>query len=340
MAARNLDSDVMASCRAGAANRCRLRKPRRARQERRSGRRDRNTTGRRRVLRTHHCRARYRVAATSRAGARSAERLEQDLAAARRDVETQTALTAKTVEETARVKQAAQSGAAELQNSLQQERERAERLEQDLATARSRNAGSAGGQGEEAARTRQTAERDSTAVRNSLQQERARAEWLERDLALAQGVAPTIGPIGRNKPVEEGANPIVDRAPAEGARGDAQPNSEEAAVAAGLIGRTSALLRQGRYRARRGLCRTAPSRWAAPRRVSRSQKPMIHSCQMGNIWDARRCDQSARSLCEGRRRWNPGGECLSRGAASVAPMLCFSTLLQKGDLPKGLPPKG
>jgi hypothetical protein len=85
-------------------------------------------------------------------------------------------------------------------------------------------------------------------VRNSLQQERARAEWLERDIALAQGVAPnvvTIGPIARNKPVEEGANPIADRAPAAGARGDAQPNSEEAAVAAGLIGRTSALLRQG-----------------------------------------------------------------------------------------------
>ena len=63
-----------------------------------------------------------------------AERLEQDLAAARRDVETQAALTAKAVEETARMKQAAQSGAAELQKSLQPERERFVRLEQDRAT--------------------------------------------------------------------------------------------------------------------------------------------------------------------------------------------------------------
>jgi hypothetical protein len=48
-----------------------------------------------------------------------AEPLEQDLAAVRRDVETQAALTAKAVEETARMKQAAQSGATELQKSLQ-----------------------------------------------------------------------------------------------------------------------------------------------------------------------------------------------------------------------------
>jgi hypothetical protein len=287
-----------------------------------------------------------------------AEQLEQDLAAARRDVETQTALTAEAVEETVRVKQAAQSGAAELQKSLQQERERAERLEQDLAAARrdletqTALAGKAGDESsrlkqsaesevaelrrsmqkehdraealahdlslarseiyayqaqaskagdeaaelreqadaspasasrksaqdardraerleqdlatarrdletqaalaakasEEAARARQTAERDSAALRSSLQQERARAERLERNLALAQRVAPnvvTIGPIARDKPVEEGANPIADRAPAAGARGDAQPNSEEAAVAAGLVARASALLRQG-----------------------------------------------------------------------------------------------
>ena len=63
-----------------------------------------------------------------------AERLEQDLAAARRDVEAQAALTAKAVQEIARMKQAAQSGATELQASPQQERERFARLEQDRAT--------------------------------------------------------------------------------------------------------------------------------------------------------------------------------------------------------------
>jgi len=283
-----------------------------------------------------------------------AERLEQDLAAARRDVETQSALLARAVEETARVRQAAQSNAAELQNSLQQDRARAERLERDLAaaqrdvetqTALAAKAGDksslakqtaesevaelrrsmqkerdradalardlslarsetyahearaskasdevaelreqasassasvlrksaqeardraeqleqdlvtarrdletqaalAAKASEEVARTRQTAERDSTALRSSLQQERARAERFDRDLALAQGATPnvvTIGSVARDKPVEEGANPIA----ASGARGNTQPKSEEAAAAAGLVARASALLRQG-----------------------------------------------------------------------------------------------
>src|SRR5262249_50868416 len=51
-------------------------------------------------------------------------RLEQDLAAARRDVESQTALATKAGEEASRLKQASESGAAELPITLQQERER------------------------------------------------------------------------------------------------------------------------------------------------------------------------------------------------------------------------
>ncbi|WP_375783748.1 hypothetical protein ACE10Z_28625 [Bradyrhizobium sp. Pha-3] len=64
-----------------------------------------------------------------------AEKLEQGLAAARRDLEVQTALTNKAVEDAARVKQAAQ-GSAGGQDALQQARDRAGRLEQDLAAAR------------------------------------------------------------------------------------------------------------------------------------------------------------------------------------------------------------
>src|SRR5256886_1923235 len=64
------------------------------------------------------------------------ERLEQHLAAARRDVETQTALAEKAGEEASRLKQASESSEAELQKSLQQERERSARLEQDLAATR------------------------------------------------------------------------------------------------------------------------------------------------------------------------------------------------------------
>src|SRR5439155_15457456 len=68
--------------------------------------------------------------------------LAQDLGAARREVETQKALAAKAVEEASRLKeasrpnQAGESGAAELQAFLQEERERSARLEQDLAAAR------------------------------------------------------------------------------------------------------------------------------------------------------------------------------------------------------------
>src|SRR6516164_2637901 len=70
-----------------------------------------------------------------RAAAELQKSLEQDVAAARRDVETQTALATKAAAEANQLK-AADSGSADLRKSLQQERDRASRLEQDLATAR------------------------------------------------------------------------------------------------------------------------------------------------------------------------------------------------------------
>ena len=63
-------------------------------------------------------------------------RLEQDLTAAQRDVERQTALAVKANAEAARLRQAAESGPAELLKSLQQERDSVARLERDLALAR------------------------------------------------------------------------------------------------------------------------------------------------------------------------------------------------------------
>jgi hypothetical protein len=65
-----------------------------------------------------------------------ADRLERDLASARRDVETQTTLAAKAGEEATRLKQLAEQDSAELRRSLQQERDRAEGLERDLQFAR------------------------------------------------------------------------------------------------------------------------------------------------------------------------------------------------------------
>jgi hypothetical protein len=63
-------------------------------------------------------------------------RLEQEVAAARRDVETQTALAAKADAEAVRIRQATDKSSAESLKSLQQERDKTARLEQELASKR------------------------------------------------------------------------------------------------------------------------------------------------------------------------------------------------------------
>jgi hypothetical protein len=110
-------------------------------------------------------------------------RLEQDLAAARSDVETQTALAAKAGEETARLKRERESGAAELQNSLQAAR--ADRLEQDLAAARRDVATKTAlvTKADEEASRLKAAEKSGAA---DLQKERERSARLEQDLAAAR----------------------------------------------------------------------------------------------------------------------------------------------------------
>jgi hypothetical protein len=104
-----------------------------------------------------------------------ADQLEQDLAAARHDVETKTAMATKASAEAARVKQAADSSVGDLQKSLQQERDRADQLEQDLAAARhdveSKTALAAKASGE-AAQVKQAAERSVGELQNSPRQER------------------------------------------------------------------------------------------------------------------------------------------------------------------------
>ena len=118
-----------------------------------------------------------------------AARLEQDLAAARRDVETQMALAAKASEEGSRQKQAMENGAAELQKSLQQESGRAARLQQDLAAARrgtETQTALATKAAAEANQLKKTAKASSADLRKSLQQEHERASRLEQDLATAR----------------------------------------------------------------------------------------------------------------------------------------------------------
>jgi hypothetical protein len=121
-------------------------------------------------------------------------RLEQDLAAALRDVETQTALAAKASEEASWLKQARGSSEAELQKSLQQERERSARLEQDLAAARrdvETQTALAAKASEDASRLKQASESSEAELQKPLQQERERSVRLEQDLAAARRDAET-----------------------------------------------------------------------------------------------------------------------------------------------------
>ncbi|WP_246756884.1 hypothetical protein [Bradyrhizobium neotropicale] len=177
-----------------------------------------------------------------------AERLVQDLAAARRDVEAQTALAAKATDELLRWNRMMEAGAAELRQSMQKGHERTNTLAQDRSMtwssiyayeAQARKAG------DEAAELRQAAASTVPSLRKSTQSESDRPP---QDFAGAYRVGPniaTIDSIARGKPAEENARPVVDRTPGRDGRGDAKPSSEEAVVAARLVARGSALLGHG-----------------------------------------------------------------------------------------------
>jgi hypothetical protein len=110
-------------------------------------------------------------------------------------------------------KQGAESGAAALRKSLQQERDRASKLEQDLGAARREDdtqIALAAKAADEASQLKKTADDVGTAdSQKSLQLERDRASWLEQDLATArrdveaQTASPqrqTRTPPGRSRP--------------------------------------------------------------------------------------------------------------------------------------------
>ena len=116
-------------------------------------------------------------------------RHEKDLAAARRDVETRTALTTNAGVEASELKQAAENNVAELQKSLQRERERSARHEQDLAAARhdvETQTALATQAGAEASRLKQAVESNTAELQNSVQQESERSARLEQDLVAAR----------------------------------------------------------------------------------------------------------------------------------------------------------
>ena len=114
--------------------------------------------------------------------------LERTLAAAQRDLDTQTALATKASDEVNRLTQAAKAGAAERTRSIQKEHDRAEALAQDLSIARSKvyaYEAQAAKAAESAAQLKQAQESETASSGRSLQAERDRAEQLARDLAKA-----------------------------------------------------------------------------------------------------------------------------------------------------------
>jgi len=117
-----------------------------------------------------------------------ASRLEHDLAAARGEAETQTALARKAGEEAAQLKQNAEAGSAQLRQSLQQERDKAAALEQELSNARAAIYANDAQMRQASDRAAELREAGETAaeLKQSLQQERERAGRLEQDLAAAR----------------------------------------------------------------------------------------------------------------------------------------------------------
>jgi hypothetical protein len=118
-----------------------------------------------------------------------ASRLEQDLAAARRDFETQTALATKARDDASQLKQAAEQRSADPKRSLQKEHERAEALAKELSLAHAAiyaYEAQARKAADQAAGSREAAGDGAPALRKSLQQEQERAARLEQDLAAAR----------------------------------------------------------------------------------------------------------------------------------------------------------
>jgi hypothetical protein len=123
-----------------------------------------------------------------------AEALTGELAKARREIEAQAALSRTKSEEAAQLKRMAESATTDLQQSVHQERERAEALAGELAKARREN--------EEAAQLKRMAESATTDLQQSLQQQRERVEALTGELAKARRDIEAQATLSRTKSEE------------------------------------------------------------------------------------------------------------------------------------------
>jgi chromosome segregation ATPase len=136
----------------------------------------------------HEEEGQQRSAEGAQYGAEEADRLRDELAAAKREIELRTASAQAAGDEVAKAKEASDRSLDELRQALQNERDKAGKLVDDLAAAtrevEARTA-SLGATNEEAAKAKETAARTADELRQTLQAERDRAEGLVGDLAAS-----------------------------------------------------------------------------------------------------------------------------------------------------------
>jgi len=181
-----------------------------------------------------------------------AEALAGELAAAKRDIETQVALSSKADNKTAQLKQTAEGAMAELRQSVQKEHDRAEALASELASAQ-RDIETRVAQSRKTddgtALVKQAAENAMAELRQSSQKEHDSAE------ALPRAPESTRRPIGARIALERTANSRINQVkPAAEAAATEQPSAAEAQgspEATRLLARASALLGQGNIGAAR-----------------------------------------------------------------------------------------
>jgi hypothetical protein len=118
-----------------------------------------------------------------------ADAVGRNLAAARREIETQAAMVRTVSGETAQLREDAKRATEELRQSEQQERERVDALERDLAAVRREVVAQAAGWSkvvDDATRLQQASERATTALWHAQQQQHENAEKLAGELATAR----------------------------------------------------------------------------------------------------------------------------------------------------------
>jgi hypothetical protein len=177
-----------------------------------------------------------------------AEALVQDLATARREIETHATLARDANDEASRLKQNAESITVELRQSLRLERDKAEALTQDLATAR-REIDAYAKRWSEAVDETAQIKQGAADLRQSLQQERTRTEALARELELVRHATEQRNALEPAMIGQETQAATTTQAVAAEQPVTAEPqNSPDVAR---LLARGSALLSQGNIGAAR-----------------------------------------------------------------------------------------